>query len=1009
VTNGIVDTDKDGVADSDDNCPSVANKGQLDFDEDGLGNKCDLDNDNDGYTDAEENAAGTDPRDAQSYPAINLDSDNDGVYDDQDQCPNTPVGAQVDAKGCVENTVEPTPLVLIQAEDYDRFYDTDAGNLMWDGSQGAYRTDDVDIESNSTDYHVAYIEDTEWLEFDITLAPGTYTVSTSTASMTGIGSYSVSIDNETVGHADAPNTGDWASFTTTNVGTITVEGGEYVLRIDFLGPEFNLDWLKLDVQAVIIPPKHEVSFANDMLVGGADSQQPNFTLYTFDNDQNGVSNCYNGCAANWPPVLVADDFASGVADLATTQRNDGTVQVTYKNQPLYFYAGDKVAGDTNGQGVGSVWWIVEYDANLGGGQAGGTISEIMPLYGEGTVLEPVIQYDRGDAIVTRISDRGRDRHAKENHFQAYDHFLTFYWEHRTAGIEIVDYVAKGGKSIRMNVTTQWRLHETQAENRWWYWGRNTLAEYCGNGVMNEIDNRHYYKEETWNCRENRPIQIGDKLEFEMSQFLEKSLPRGRENYYGTTYLYIVGEGLVPWDTYQTGQHQPGVDFQRDSKKIPEKAWLGGGTTIHAQETAEPDGHYMQMATNLGFENAQPWVLGRRVHHTSFVDGSHDENSENGIWNEMVGKAGTNYVNQRCTDCHERNGAAFPAPIGESLDRWVFKVGDAAGNPDPNIGRVLQPKSTNGQSEGDVSIASWTEVNGLRKPNYQFTNGTPATFSARIAPRLVGLGLLEAIPESTILAKVDENDADGDGISGRAQVSTDPITGEKRLGRFGWKAATTSVKHQIAGALNTDMGVMTSVLPNPDCGSAQTNCGNSGSELSDQNLDNITKYVSLLGVRPQRNYDDATVTKGQALFKQIGCESCHTETVQTSKHHPFAELRDQTIHPYSDMLLHDMGPGLADNLGEGNASGAEWRTTPLWGIGTQACVTGGVAGQRGWDAFGLDGHEYCTPIHSYLHDGRARTIEEAILWHGGEGESSKNAYQNLSSGDKQAVLKFLESI
>jgi CxxC motif-containing protein (DUF1111 family) len=273
---------------------------------------------------------------------------------------------------------------------------------------------------------------------------------------------------------------------------------------------------------------------------------------------------------------------------------------------------------------------------------------------------------------------------------------------------------------------------------------------------------------------------------------------------------------------------------------------------------------------------------------------------------------------------------------------------------------------------------------------------------------VGIGLLEAIPESTILAREDVNDTNGDGISGKAQRIVD-TSGVTRLGRFGYKAGTSSVKHQVASAFNTDMGVMTSMLPNPDCGSSQTDCGSSGSELSDEHLNNLVKYVALLGVRPQRDYNNAQVINGGTLFNNIGCAGCHVESVTTSAYHPFAELRSQVIKPYTDLLLHDMGPGLADNLGEGQASGAEWRTAPLWGLGVSACVTGGVTGSRGNPPFGTDGGETCVPKASYLHDGRARTIEEAILWHGGEGQSAKNNYQGLSSGQKQDVLKFLESL
>lgn len=630
-----------------------------------------------------------------------------------------------------------------------------------------------------------------------------------------------------------------------------------------------------------------------------------------------------------------------------------------------------------------------------------SLGSIVPLYNSSTVLEGAIQFDRGDALVTRIADRGRDRHAKEDQFQAYDHFLSFYWEHRTAEIEIVDYVAKGGSVVRMNVKTQFKLNDTEAENRWFYRGVGTVAEYYDNGTMNVIDNLNYYKERSYNAREGRNIQIGDKLEFEMSQFLDHTVPHGRSAYYGTTYLYIVGEGLVPWDI--TGPFG-NIGGRKDSVKIPEKAWLGGKTTLPYMHSNEPDNHFIQMATNLASQNGQPFVLGRRVHHASFIDGSHDEHVvDNGTFPDTVGKAGPRYVHDRCSGCHVRNGRAAPAPVGQPLEKWVFKVADINGNPHPNLGRSLQPKSSNGAaSEGQASIAFWSESNGLRKPNYQFSGVAPARFSARVAPQLVGMGLLEAIPESAILAKEDINDANGDGISGRANRIADPTTAQTRLGRFGYKAGTTSVKHQVAAAFNADMGVMTSLLPNPDCGSAQTGCGASGSELSDTHVNNLVKYISTLGVRPQRNINDAAVQRGETQFANIGCVGCHTPQHVTSQFHPLGELRSQTIKPYTDMLLHDMGPDMADNLGEGQASGAEWRTAPLWGLGLSACVTGGVT-----DA--AQGAQVCTPVHSYLHDGRARSIEEAILWHGGEGQAAKNAYQALSSSSKQDVLRFLESL
>ena len=632
--------------------------------------------------------------------------------------------------------------------------------------------------------------------------------------------------------------------------------------------------------------------------------------------------------------------------------------------------------------------------------------EITPLYDTSTTLEPDSQFDRGDALVTRWSDRPRTRHAREDEFQAYDHYIAFYFENRSSNIEIVDYVAKGGSTIEMNVRTLFPLSPIEAENRWWYQGFTTVAQYASNGVMNDLgfDGTHYnyQKVGSYNTRLGRDIQLGDKLEFEISQFSAAGIPRGQANYYGTTFLYIIGEGIVPW--YASA---PGVGFREDSNKIPEEYLLGGKTSIHYQYTNEPNDNFLQMATNLGYDNGQTFLLGRRVLHSSTIDGQHDEIPENGVFPDQVGLTGTKFVNDRCTACHERNGGAPVANNGESLDKWVFKVGDAAGNPDPEIGRVLQPNGSSG--EGDVSIASWTESGGLRSPNYQFTKGRPETFSARIAPRLVGLGLLEAIPESAILAREDVNDANGDGISGRANRIADPTNpSTTRLGRFGWKAATISVQHQAASALNTDMGVRTTMLPNPDCGSNQSNCGEDSPLMDDQHLEDLTLYLSALGVRPQRGWEkgseDPTIVQGKTLFNSIGCAACHTETLQTSAFHPLAEVRDQTIHPYSDMLLHDMGAGLADNLGEGDASGSEWRTTPLWGLGLAACVTGGVINPTG-----REGDEVCSPHHAYLHDGRARTIEEAILWHGGESDASKQAYEGLSSTNKTAILSFLKSL
>lgn len=652
------------------------------------------------------------------------------------------------------------------------------------------------------------------------------------------------------------------------------------------------------------------------------------------------------------------------------------------------------------------------------GEIDAALPDVVPLYDASTALEPEWIEDRGDAIVTRFGDRGRDRHAREDQFQSYDHYLPHYWEYRTARMKFVDYVAKGGSTLEVSMVSEWRL--SIAEFRAWYLGLHTVATYSGNyapGVselgpgtfdgdhvkISDEGTQYRYSFTMTNAFDRGvavPLAIGQHMEFEASQFLAGA-PGSRQNYYGTTGLYLVGVGgVVPWRA--VGDFADPSSEREISRPIDAVGWLGGRTTLPYQYSDEPDNHFLQMATNLYSEHAQPFVRGRRVHHTRMTDGSHDESAENGIFGELVGLAGPLYVHPSCDGCHVRNGRAAVAALGEPLDHWVFKIGADDGGPDPRWGRVLQTHASEGAPEGGVQIAGWDEADGLRRPVYAFSAGRPARVSGRIAPPLVGLGLLEAIPEDAVLAWEDPDDADGDGVSGRAQRVIDPVTGDVRLGRFGWKAGAGSLTHQIASALNTDMGVMTSVLATPDCGAAQAGCGNdAGPELADAPLEDLVTYVSVLGVRARRDLDDPQALRGEAVFAEVGCDDCHRSDVDTSPYHPLSEVRAQRIHPYTDLLLHDLGPELADDLGEGYATGAEWRTPPLWGIGLGPCVTGGVAGPNQ--------QQVCTPHESYLHDGRARTLTEAIRWHGGEGAASRGAFLAATADDQAALLRFLQTL
>jgi CxxC motif-containing protein (DUF1111 family) len=202
----------------------------------------------------------------------------------------------------------------------------------------------------------------------------------------------------------------------------------------------------------------------------------------------------------------------------------------------------------------------------------------------------------------------------------------------------------------------------------------------------------------------------------------------------------------------------------DSAPLPEEALLGGATTMHELTSGEPEFAFLQMAGNISATNGQKFMLGRRAVHTSFDDGHHDEHPDNPVWTEQSGKLGPLSINKSCNQCHASNSRAVPPATGTALDKYVFKVGDQRGNPDPMWGGVLQPTG----GEPSPSIASFAEERGLRQPVFAFNGGTPAHFSPRIAPQLVGMGLLEAIPETEILKLADPSDANQDGVSGTAR-------------------------------------------------------------------------------------------------------------------------------------------------------------------------------------------------------------------------------------------------
>jgi CxxC motif-containing protein (DUF1111 family) len=293
---------------------------------------------------------------------------------------------------------------------------------------------------------------------------------------------------------------------------------------------------------------------------------------------------------------------------------------------------------------------------------------------------------------------------------------------------------------------------------------------------------------------------------------------------------------------------------------------------------------------------------------------------------------------------------------------------------------------------------------LRKPTYSISDlgygplAPDVQTSPRVAPPMIGLGLIEAIPADAILARADPDDEDGDGISGRPNWVREE--GEPALlGRFGWKAGNAVIAQQAAEAFAGDMGISSPLVKKAsgDCTDKQTICmeapnGNTtpetGAEINKELFDLVVFYSQNLAVPARRTPKAAPVLRGKALFAQAGCASCHRPSFTTDEAPDNPHLSGQTIFPYTDLLLHDMGEGLADNRPEREANGREWRTAPLWGVGLTQTVNGHTL---------------------LLHDGRARSVQEAILWHGGEAQRARDAFAALPKADRAALLAFVNSL
>jgi len=520
----------------------------------------------------------------------------------------------------------------------------------------------------------------------------------------------------------------------------------------------------------------------------------------------------------------------------------------------------------------------------------------------------------------------------------------------------------------------------------------------------------------------RPLVSGDVIEVSPSMFstvasMASKGDTGGIRYYSQEWVYVVGEGLKPWY---------GVQPRLNSVPLPDETLSGGQGSVSYNYSDNALFMFQQPHNNVGMQNVQRFVEGRRLVHSDFTTGSHNEpgNDRN---DAVVGLQGPRFNQSVCIACHVNNGRS-PAPtaINQKLDTMSVHVAalNASGQQvaHPQYGTAVQMNSFSSTGTpqnwgtnvrvGAFETTSKTLADGtvveLRKPTLAFEGPVPAVSSLRAAQPMIGTGLLEAVPEADILARA-RTAPDADGVKGTANFVFDPETGAVRLGRFGWKASKATLRHQAASALLQDMAVTSPVYPNRSCGTDPAGCSTAVAQkgISETDLQAISRYLALVAVPAQRslssgfpkgvapidelNVNPVQVAAGSKLFQGMRCAACHTSEMKTGSGHLFAELRNQTIRPYSDLLLHNMGTGLGDKLVEGQATGDMWRTAPLWGIGYTEKVMGNSAKV------------------GYLHDGRARNLTEAIMWHGGEADVSRQRFEKLSKTDRDSLLAFLKSL
>jgi CxxC motif-containing protein (DUF1111 family) len=449
-----------------------------------------------------------------------------------------------------------------------------------------------------------------------------------------------------------------------------------------------------------------------------------------------------------------------------------------------------------------------------------------------------------------------------------------------------------------------------------------------------------------------------------------------------------------------------------SNPVSETSPVGLAPSLRAPAVKVSTRHLLAQPDSLMPILAQlDFAVGRSFFRNPWVQAPATTSARDGL--------GPLYNANSCASCHVASGRGLAAVDGQPLRHQVvhLSVPIGAGSntagfvPEPRYGRQLQSQSMPALPPEGQALISYREVPRrlaggetvmLRQPIVrvaQLAYGdmvAGVNTSVRSAPVLTGLGLLEAVPETQLLAWADPDDADGDGISGHANRVWDISRQQQVMGRFGWKAEQPSVLQQSAAAFHADMGISSSFFTGQNCTTTQVRCQHAvhggEPEITDKLLAHVALYVANLAVpMPLESLRDGIardeVVRGKALFEQAGCQSCHRAALTTGSS-PFPWLSQRHIFPYTDLLLHDMGAELADNRAVFAAGGREWRTAPLWGIGLAKKVA---------------------PQIAFLHDGRARTLLEAILWHGGEAQQSRAKVEQMTVNERRDLVGFLESL